>query len=62
MSITATLMLVAVWTTMTEQSSNGPHPIMQYIFTFFIIGLASFLVWIVNVVLEIKNKIIGRQD
>jgi len=57
MVITASLMLIVVWTTMTQPNSGGPHPIMQYIFTFFIIGLASFLTWLTSMVIEIRDRI-----
>jgi hypothetical protein len=57
MVITAVLMLTAVWTTMAEPDKGGPHPIMQYVFTFFIIGLASFLVWFTSMVLEIRDNL-----
>jgi len=58
MVITAMLMLVFVWNPAMESSgTQGPAPIMQYVLTFFIVGLASFLTWFTAIVLEIKNKL-----
>jgi hypothetical protein len=56
MIITAALMLISVWTFMV-QADKGPNPVMQYIFTFFIIGLASFLTWFTTMILEIRDKV-----
>ena len=55
---TASLFLYFIWTL-------GPGPdeftiINQTFFTTFVIGLASFLVWIVTVILDIKEKIEKR--
>jgi hypothetical protein len=59
MVITAVLMLVSVWTFM-AQADKGPNPVMQYIFTFFIVGLASFLTWFTTMILEIRDKVERR--
>ena len=55
MTITAVLMLVAIWAPV-EQVTRGPNAIMQYTMTFFVIGLASFLAWFTSVVLEIRDN------
>jgi hypothetical protein len=59
MVITAVLMLVAIWLPM-QEVAKGPAPLMQYIITFFVIGLASFLIWAVTIILEIRDNIQKR--
>ncbi|MBN2093784.1 MAG: hypothetical protein JW740_00185 [Candidatus Zambryskibacteria bacterium] len=56
MVITAILMLIAIWGPM-EQSSQGPNTIMQYVLTFFVVGLASFLTWFTTMIIEMRNKL-----
>jgi len=58
MVITAVLMLVAIWAPV-EQATKGPNLLMQYTMTFFVIGLASFLVWLVTTILEIRDRLTG---
>ncbi|MFA6273750.1 MAG: hypothetical protein WC662_01175 [Candidatus Paceibacterota bacterium] len=53
MFITAGLFLSIIW-------QGGPDSfgvLNQLTFTSFVVGLASFLVWIVTIILEIRNKI-----
>lgn len=53
MVICASLVLFIIW-------SGGPDNFglpNQLAFTFFILGLASFLVWIVTIILEIRHRI-----
>jgi len=53
MFLTAGMFLYIIW-------RGGPDSfgvINQITFTSFVVGLASFLVWIVTIILEIRNKI-----
>lgn len=55
MFVCAGIMLSFVWT-----APNGPDHFgipNQLAFTFFIIGLASFLVWVTTMVIEIRDKV-----
>jgi hypothetical protein len=56
MFITAGMFLSIIW-------KDGPDSfgvINKLTFTSFIIGLASFLVWITTVIIEVKNRIEKR--
>jgi len=53
MFVTAGMFLFMIW-------QGGPDTfglINKLTFTFFVVGLASFLVWLVTIILEIRNKI-----
>ena len=56
MVITAVLMLTFVWSPGLEGEGQGPAPIMRFVLTFFIIGLASFLTWFTAMIIEIRDR------
>ena len=55
MVITAALALVLIWL-----SPDDFGVANQSMITFFIIGLASFLVWLTTMILEIRDRLSNR--
>lgn len=56
MFVCAGLFLTMVWTA----PQNGPDNFVllpRFVATFFVTGLASFLVWIVTIISELRNKL-----
>jgi O-antigen/teichoic acid export membrane protein len=62
MVLTAILMLIIVWFFASPNADKDAFPVMRYVFTFFIVGLASFLTWFTTTVLEIKNRLTENKN